>query len=57
MQSWIEGFQQSIDFIEKNLASSLEIEDIAQIAALSPFYYASITFSMGFRIPDHLSPA
>ena len=42
MQSWIEGFQQSIDFIEKNLASSLEIEDIAQIAALSPFYYQRI---------------
>ena len=42
VQSWIEGFQQSIDFIEKNLASSLEIEDIAQIAALSPFYYQRI---------------
>ena len=26
VQSWIEGFQQSIDFIEENLASSLEIE-------------------------------
>lgn len=42
MQSWVEGFQQSIDFIEENLASSLEIEEIAQIAVLSPFYYQRI---------------
>ena len=39
MESWVEGFQQSVDYIEGNLASSLEIEDIARIAALSPFYY------------------
>lgn len=39
MESWVEGFQQSIDYIEGNLASSLEIEDIARFAALSPFYY------------------
>ena len=42
MQNWIEGFQQSIDFIEENLASTLEIEDVAQKAALSPFYYQRI---------------
>ena len=42
VQSWVEGFQQSIDFIEENLISSLEIEEIAQIAALSPFYYQRI---------------
>ena len=34
VQNWIEGFQQSIDFIEENLASTLEIEDVAQKAAL-----------------------
>lgn len=39
VESWVEGFQQSIDYIEENLASSLEIEDIARFAALSPFYY------------------
>ena len=39
MVSWVEGFQQSIDYIEGNLASSLEIEDIARTAMLSPFYY------------------
>ena len=42
MQNWIEGFQQSIDFMEENLASTLEIEDVAQKAALSPFYYQRI---------------
>ncbi len=42
MQNWVEGFQQSIDYIEENLASSLEIEDIAGLAALSPFYYQRI---------------
>ena len=42
MQSWVEGFQRSIDFIEENLANSLEIEDISQTAALSPFYYQRI---------------
>ena len=39
VENWVEGFQQSIDYIEGNLASSLEIEDIARFAALSPFYY------------------
>ncbi len=42
MQSWVDGFQLSLDFIEENLASSQEIRDIAQIAALSPFYYQRI---------------
>ena len=42
VRSWVEGFQQSIDFIEGNLASSLEIEDISRTAALSPFYYQRI---------------
>ena len=39
MENWIESFQQSINFIEENLAGTLEIEDIAKRTALSPFYY------------------
>ena len=35
MQSWIEGFQESIDFIEQNLSELLDIEEIAGKAALS----------------------
>ena len=42
MQGWIEGFQASIDFIERNLAQELDIEVIAGKAALSPFYYQRI---------------
>ena len=42
MQGWIEGFQESIDFIEKNLTEELDIEDIAAKAAMSPFYYQRI---------------
>ena len=42
MQGWIEGFQESIDFIERNLTDELDIEVIAAKAALSPFYYQRI---------------
>ena len=42
MKNWIEGFQASIDYIEKNLPEELNIEDIAKTAALSPFYYQRI---------------
>ncbi len=42
VQGWMEGFQQSIDFIEANLSGVLETEAIAGIAALSPFYYQRI---------------
>ncbi len=42
MQGWIEGFQESIDFIEQNLTDELDIEAIADKAALSPFYYQRI---------------
>ncbi|MBQ6589334.1 MAG: helix-turn-helix domain-containing protein [Butyrivibrio sp.] len=42
MQGWIEGFQESIDFIEENLTDELDIEVIASKAALSPFYYQRI---------------
>lgn len=42
MQGWIEGFQESIDFMEQNLTEELDIEDIAAKAALSSFYYQRI---------------
>ena len=42
MQGWIAGFQESIDFIEKNITDELDIEVIAGKAALSPFYYQRI---------------
>ena len=42
MQNWIEGFQESIDFMEEHLTDELDIEEIAGKAALSPFYYQRI---------------
>ena len=42
MQSWITGFQESIDYIEQNLTEVLEVEKIAEKTALSPFYYQRI---------------
>ena len=42
MQGWIEGFQNSIDYMEENLTEDLDIEQIAGLAALSSFYYQRI---------------
>ncbi len=42
MQGWIEGFQESVAYIERNLTGELEIGEIAARAALSPFYYQRI---------------
>ena len=42
MRGWIEGFQESIDFMERNLTDELDIEEIAGKAALSPFYYQRV---------------
>lgn len=37
-----EGIQRSLEYIEENLAGSLEIKDIAREADLSPFYFQRI---------------
>ncbi|MBQ3842219.1 MAG: helix-turn-helix domain-containing protein [Ruminiclostridium sp.] len=42
MQGWIDGFQESIEYIERSLSDELDIENIAAKAALSPFYYQRI---------------
>ena len=46
MRDWIEGFQASIDYMEDHLGDELDIEAIAEIAALSPFYYQRIFGAM-----------
>ncbi|MCX7748403.1 MAG: AraC family transcriptional regulator [Clostridia bacterium] len=38
MESW-ESVQQTLDFIEKNLSEKIGIEQLSQMACLSPFYY------------------
>ncbi|MBR1675126.1 MAG: helix-turn-helix transcriptional regulator [Eubacterium sp.] len=42
MKGWIEGFQESINYIEQNLPEELDVVKIAEKAALSPFYYQRI---------------
>ncbi|HBB20518.1 MAG TPA: AraC family transcriptional regulator, partial [Ruminococcus sp.] len=55
MQGWIDGFQQSIDHIEKNLSEELDIEEIAAKAALSPFYYQRIFGAMcGMTVGEYI---
>lgn len=46
MKDWIEGFQESIDYIEQHLTEALDIERIAEKAALSSFYYQRIFGAM-----------
>ncbi|SFG68940.1 AraC family transcriptional regulator [Desulfotomaculum arcticum] len=38
MESW-EPVQQTLDYIEKNLSSDIQIQKLSQMACLSPFYY------------------
>ena len=55
MQGWIERFQESIDFMEQNLAEELDIEEIAGKAALSPFYYQRIFGALcGMTVGDYI---
>ena len=55
MQSWVESFQQSLDYIEANLTGELDIGDIAVKAALSPFYYQRIFGALcGLTVGDYI---
>lgn len=36
---WVTGIHQAIQYIEQHLREELTIRDIAQQAALSPFYF------------------
>lgn len=40
--NWIKSFQRSIDFIEDNLADTLDMARIAGVMNVSPFYYQRI---------------
>ena len=42
MQGWIEGFQESIDYIEQNLSEALDMDELSKKASLSSFYYMKI---------------
>ncbi len=58
MQGWIGAFQESIDFMEQNLAEDLDIEAIAEKAALSPFYYQRIFGALcGMTVGEYIDPS
>ena len=55
MTDWIKGFQASIDYIEQNLTKELDIGKIANIAALSSFYYQRIFGAMcGMTVGEYI---
>ncbi len=55
MQGWIEGFQRSIDYMERNLTEVLDVEEIACKAALSPFYYQRIFGALcGMTVAEYI---
>ncbi|MBR4586707.1 MAG: AraC family transcriptional regulator [Lachnospiraceae bacterium] len=55
MNNWVEGFQESIDYIEQNLLNDLNVEDIAKKAALSSFYYQRIFGAMcGMTVGEYI---
>ncbi len=52
---WTRSFQRSIDYIEKNITEPLDINDIARLMNISPFYYQKI-FSIicGFSVGEYI---
>jgi AraC family transcriptional regulator len=55
MKDWIEGFQDSIDYIEQNLQKDLDVAKIAEKAALSSFYYQRIFGAMcGVTVGEYI---
>ena len=55
VKGWIEGFQESIDYIEQNLTDELNIDSIAKKAALSCFYYQRIFSALcGMTVGEYI---
>ncbi len=55
MWSWIEGFQDSLGLIEEKLTDALEIKELADKAALSPFYYQRIFSALcGMTVGEYI---
>lgn len=55
MNSWTEGLQNSIQYIEDNLTEELDISDIAAKAYVSPFYFQKIfNVLCGFTVGEYI---
>ena len=55
MNSWTEGIQNAIQYIEEHLTEETNISDIAAKAYVSPFYFQKI-FSVlcGFTVGEYI---
>lgn len=55
MDSWIDGIQRAINYIEENLTEDLDIKDIAACSCVSAFYFQRI-FSVlcGITVGDYI---
>ena len=55
MNSWTEGIQNAIEYIEKNLTEELSIEEISAKAYVSPFYFQKIfNVLCGFTVGEYI---
>ena len=53
--NWIENISEAISYIEANLTSKLEIEDIAKKAFISPFYFQKMfKLLCGFTVGEYI---
>ena len=57
VRSWAEGFQQSIEYMERNMADSLKIEDIAADAKSDPAKITSAPQNTIVSRPDETRAA
>ncbi len=55
MNTWTEGIQSALEYIENNLTEELKIEDIAAKAYVSPFYFQKIFGVLcGFTVGEYI---
>jgi AraC family transcriptional regulator len=55
MTGWIEGIQNAVEYIEDNLTRELNIQDIAERACISAFYFQRIfNILCGFTVGEYI---
>lgn len=55
MIGWIEGIQNAIEYIEDNLTEELNIQEIAERACISAFYFQRIfNILCGFTVGEYI---
>jgi len=52
---WVEGIGKAINYIENNITEEISIEDIAEKAFISPFYFQKgFTMLCGFTVGEYI---